>query len=218
MEDNAMLIALVYLVVGFVAAFFGYRLIRIVVALAGFAIFAVAALFLADALFVDTQTEQAINLIETADRLANESTIGGIIATLVLGIIGAFLANLFYRFGIALFGALAASYTAFALLLTVEDISDTALLGGVIFAFFTGGLLALHIERRVIILSTAIIGAFLMLLGGLAVIDTNDIATDRPFGDTTIDLNNGLVMAGIWVMLTVISAFVQFRGADFEYD
>lgn len=218
MEENAVLVAAAYIAGGFVTAFFGYRLLRLLIALAGFVGAIGVALFFADITFIETDAERAIDLVQTLDEIAAESAIVGVLVTLFIGFIGAVVLSAFYRVGVAVLGGLAAGYIAFALAVGNPDIDDTTLLGIVMFASLLGALLALRVERQVIVYSTALIGSFFMVVGGLGLLDANEISTTRPLGDTEIELTNGLILFAIWMGLAVFGAYRQLDDAELRYD
>lgn len=218
MEENEILVAVAFLGGGFVTAFYGYRLLRLLIAVAGFVGAIGVALTFADIAFIETNAENALDLARTLDEIAAESAIIGIIVTLFIGFIGAVLLSAFYRVGIAVVGGFGAAYVAFALLVENPDVTEQGLLGAVLFAFLLGGLLALRVERYVIIYSTALLGSFFMVVGGLGLLDANEITTTRPLGDSEIDLTNGLVLFAVWMLLAIFAAYRQMDDAELRYD
>jgi MFS family permease len=218
MEDNQILVAGAYLAGGFIVAFYGYRLLRLLIALAGFVAAIGIALFFADITFIETEAERAVDLAQTLDEIAAESAIIGVIVTLFIGFIGAVVLSIFYKVGVALLGSLAAGYIAFAILVNQPDMNETTLLGVVLFAAILGALMAVRIERHVIVYSTALIGGFFIVAGGLSILDANDISTTRPLGDSEIDLTNGLILFVAWILIAIFGAYRQLDDAELRYD
>jgi len=134
-------VAIILLGGGIVACFFGYRLLRTLLALYGFAAGAALA-------------------IPFVDGLPTWSAVGLAIG---LGCLGAALALVAYLAGVALIGA---GLGAVVLNLAYRDAEPAAWL--VLVACLTGALLAVAIRRYVLIAATSFGGAWTTLVGGLA--------------------------------------------------
>ena len=137
--------AIVLLLGGAVACFAGYRLFRVVLAIYGFIFGAMLA----------------------SSVMGISNHLGMLIAALVGGILGAVLFTFAYYVSIGLIGA-----GMGALLLSVvwkyakhSDAPSVA----IIIASVAGAVIAMALQRYVIIISTAFSGAWTMLIGGLAI-------------------------------------------------
>jgi hypothetical protein len=136
--------AVVLMVGGFLACFFGYRLFKVVLALFGFIIGALAA----SSVFGATDTTPMV------------------IAALVGGIAGAALLLAAYFVGVALVGAGIGALVVNLIWMRVEGDPHPFI---VILFSVAGAVLATWLQRYVIILGTAFGGAWTLLVGGLAV-------------------------------------------------
>jgi hypothetical protein len=135
--------AVVLLVGGVVACFFGYRLFRIVLAIFGFIIGALAA-------------SSVFGVSDTGPMLA---------AALVGGVIGAAVLIAAYFVGVALVGA-GLGAAAANLLFTAADRDPHFLV--LVFSTIVGAAGAMYLQRYFIIVGTAFGGAWTLIVGGLA--------------------------------------------------
>lgn len=135
--------AIVLLVGGAVACFFGYRLFRIVLAIFGFILGAL----LASSIFGTSDTGPMIA------------------AALVGGLLGAAVLFAAYFVGVALMGAtLGAVLANFAFAAGDRDPHFLV----IVFAAVVGSVTAIYLQRYVIIVSTAFGGAWTMIVGAMA--------------------------------------------------
>jgi hypothetical protein len=137
-------VAIVLVLGGAVACFAGYRLFRVVLAIYGFILGAM--------------------LASSVMGISNQ--IGMIIAALVGGVIGALLFTFAYYVCIGLLGAGMGAF----LLHVVYDYAKHAEPStvAVIIASVAGAVIAMALQRYVIIVSTSFSGAWTMIVGGLA--------------------------------------------------
>jgi len=134
--------ALVLLVSGVVACFFGHRLFRVVLALFGFIIGALAA---------------SSVMGSSSSTMMLLGAIGG-------GLAGAGLLMAAYFVGVALVGA-ALGVTVANLAFAVQD-HDPGVLVVVLFAI-AGAVLSMYLQRYVVIVGTAFGGAWTLIVGGM---------------------------------------------------
>jgi Domain of unknown function (DUF4203) len=147
---------------GAVACFAGYRLFRIVLAIYG---------FIAGAMIASSM-------------MASSNTIGMLIAALVGGLVGSVLLFFAYFVGIALIGAglgVFIVHAAWARLSTGEPQWMIVLLFAAI-----GTVVALVLQRYVIIVSTAFSGAWTMIIGVLAFMTNRGILPRAAASDVWI--------------------------------
>jgi hypothetical protein len=137
--------AIVLLLGGIVACFFGYRLFRIVLAISGFIIGALAA-------------SSIFGMSDTGPML---------IAALVGGLAGATVLFLAYFVGVALSGATIGA--VLANIATTAGNQDPSFLV-VVFSAVIGAAAAMYLQRYFIIVGTSFGGAWTMLLGAMALI------------------------------------------------
>ena len=130
-------------------------------------------------------------------------TISMIIATLIGGISGAFALFFLFRVGIFSLGLLGATLIAHnALMDRPESWAPLAVLGlGVV-----GGLIALLVERPVMILTTSVLGSWLIVSGGTYFFSGSPEITDLTQA-FTIKEERGIVL-GCWLVLS----FAGFMG------
>lgn len=130
-------------------------------------------------------------------------TISMIVATLIGGISGAFALFFLFRVGVFSLGLLGATLIAHnAMMDRPESWAPLAVLGlGVI-----GGLIALLVERPVMILTTSVLGSWLIVSGGAYFFSGSPGITDLAQA-FTIKEERGIVL-GCWVVLS----FAGFMG------
>jgi len=137
--------AIVLLVGGTVACFFGYRLFRIVLAIFGFILGALA-------------TSSIFGVSDTAPMIA---------AAVVGGLVGAGILIAAYFVGVALIGA-GLGATAANLFFATSDRDPHFLL--VVFLSIAGATAAMYLQRYFIIVGTGFGGAWTMIVGALAAV------------------------------------------------
>jgi hypothetical protein len=135
--------ALVLLVGGIIACFFGYRLFRLVLAIFGFILGALA-------------SSSIFGMSETGPM---------IMAALVGGVVGAAILFAAYFVGVALIGAALGAMTAHVFF-AVGDTDPHAL--AVVFLAIAGSAAAMYLQRYFIIVGTGFAGAWTMIVGALA--------------------------------------------------
>jgi MFS family permease len=176
---------------GLLACFFGYRLFKVVLGVFGFIIGALA----------------ASSVFGAAD------TTPMVIAALVGGIAGAALLLAAYFVGVALVGAGAGALLVNLIWTQIDGDPHPAV---VILFSVAGAVVATWLQRYVIILATAFMGAWTMLLGGMAVMGDSGPLRAAAAGDIWVayPLNPAPGMQWIpwaWVALGAFGTLVQMR-------
>lgn len=182
-QDVALLAALV---VGVLYCFLGYRLIKLLIALTGFGLAALPAAML-------------------AAWVSQGNPIAAAIAGVIGGIAGAVFMFFIYRAGIFCLGLLGAALIAHHLLTaTALSWAPWAVLGlGVV-----GGLLALLIERPVITVATAALGAWILLVTAALLLMRSDVAESSTVQELTSHAS--LTILAVWTVLTIAGTTAQF--------
>jgi hypothetical protein len=164
--------AIVLLLGGAVACFAGYRLFRIVLAIYGFIFGAMLA----------------------SSVMGISNHFGMLIAALVGGILGAVLFTFAYYVSIGLIGAAMGAF----LLHVVWDYAKRSEPPSVavIIASVAGAVIAMALQRYVIIIATAFAGAWTMLVGGLAI-----------FGNRTAE--RAASTTNVWILYPFSPGFGQ---------
>ena len=191
--DNAQLAqisaAILSITLGSINCFVGYRFFRILLSIWGF--IAGAVLF----------GSIASNLDASALII--------VIAALLGGLGGVALVNLLFMVGVFLMGALmgASLVVAFTSLTNLQDVT---LLFLIVVAALIGGVLAVWLQRPLLVLATAITGALTMVAGVVVLL------TPQPIADAETVVNNlnqdaQFVAFAVWALLAVFGAFYQFR-------
>lgn len=214
MDENTVVVALIYVVVGALSCFYGYRFFRVMLALVGFAAGVLLTLALIDVFVIDTDADTIVSYAETIDELSAESSIVGFIVTVVIGLVAAILVQLFYKVGVFVLTAFVGAYITFALLSNNTQLNDDVRLFAILFMGGTVGVFAMRVERHVLVLSTAFVGAFLLVLAGYTLVAAQDTNLDQPFGDDAIGVSAGVVMLSAWLLLAIAGAYKQFDDAD----
>jgi len=190
MFESQRAFAIVSIIVGVIICFWGYRLFKAVLGIAGFIAGAVLFYYFG------------------AQYTAN--TVVLVILAIFGGLIGASLSMAFYYVGLFLLGALAgwqigfliATAVHFELVIVIPII--TAILAGVLACLF---------QKPVIIMATALIGAWSVVTGGFYFLGSGIIPTDLfrdPFMliDNLRDTNPVVVLA--WIILSLAGMIFQF--------
>ena len=174
------------LVVGILYCFLGYRLLKFIIALTGFALAALSATLI-------------------VAWLTHANPIAIIIAGVLGGIAGAVFMFFIYRAGIFCLGILGATLIAHHLLSATEiPGAPWVILGlGVV-----GGLLALLIERPVITVATAALGAWILLVTSALLLMQSDAADSATVQELTS--NASLAILATWTVLTIAGTAAQF--------
>jgi hypothetical protein len=181
--------AIVLLIGGIIACFFGYRLFRIVLSIFGFIIGALA----------------ASSIFGTSD------TGPMIIAALVGGVAGAVVLFLAYFVGVALVGA-GLGATIANLAFAAGDRAPSV--WAVILLAIVGAAAAMYLQRYFIIVGTSFGGAWTLLVGAMALIGDSTAMKAAASGDVWVayPLNPAPGQRWLpiaWIVLSLIGAAVQ---------
>ena len=175
------------LLAGFIVCFFGYRLVRFTLALAGFAV------------------GLALGLA-VAGLIHGVSQVFTIVIGIVCGILGALVATLLYKVGVFLLGAGAGVLVA-TIVVTATGWHYPMLVR--VIAAVLGGVLTLIIERPLVSILSALAGAWGIVLGAFRLLGwyrATDVTAKPP-------ANSG-VMIACWLALALIGAGVQLRSGE----
>lgn len=172
------------LVAGFVVCFFGYRLLRFTLGLAGFCV------------------GLALGLAG-AGLIPGISQVLTIIIGIVGGILGAVLATVLYKFGVFMLGAGAGILVAGVIVAATNW--HYPMLARVL-AAIVGGILTLILERPLVSILSALAGAWGVVLGAFVLSGLHHI----PAGARSPSANYGL-MIGCWLVLGLIGTGFQLR-------
>jgi len=173
---------------GVLYCFVGYRLFKLVLALTGFTIAGLVAAGL-------------------TGYLTEGNVLGMGIAFAVGGLCGAFALIFLYKVGVFLLGIAGALPLAFnALHGRDEAWAPWAIIGIVLVA----GILALLIERPVMTLATATLGAWLITFSGALLLLGADYETQLADPTQASWIQWGII--GAWTVLTLLGSIVQFNG------
>lgn len=178
----------VALVLGLVNCFFGYKLFRVMLVIYGFLLGAGAGVFLAGVL------------------LEGEGWIA-IAAAVVGGIVGAVLMSALYYVGVFVVGALAGAMFLGALGASL-DFSMPVL--AVIVGAIVTGIVAILLQRAVLIMATAFSGAWVAIMGGTALLEGSSFTLTNLRWVPPV-WQRSYVPLIIWLVLGIGGAVVQFR-------
>lgn len=181
--------AIVLLVGGIVACFFGYRLFRIVLAIFGFILGA----FLASSIF---------GMSDTGPML---------VAAAVGGLIGAAILFIAYFLGVALIGAGLGAFIA-NLAFAAGDAAPHYL--AVVFCSVAGAAAAMYLQRYFIIVGTGFGGAWTMIVGALALVGNRAAQAAAATGDVWVlypldPAPDQRWLPIVWIILGAIGTGVQ---------
>ena len=181
--------AIVLLIGGTVACFFGYRLFRLVLALSGFILGAL----LASSIFGMSDTGPMI------------------VAAVVGGLVGAGILFAAYFVGVALIGAGLGAVTA-NVVMAAGDGDPHFLV--VVFFSIAGAAASMYLQRYFIIVGTACGGAWTMIVGGMALVGDQTAMAAAASGDVWVayPLNPAPGQQWVpiaWLALGAIGAAVQ---------
>ena len=166
--------AAVLLIGGIVACFFGYRLFRIVLALFGFILGALAA----------------------SSLMAASNTTAIVVAALVGGLIGAGILFTAYFVGVALVGAGLGAFVA-NLLFSASGQSPHFLV--VVLCAIAGAAAAMYLQRYFIIVGTGFGGAWTILVGLLALLGDKRAMAAAATGDVWVVYPMDPAPGQVWV-------------------
>lgn len=181
--------AIVLVMGGVIACFFGYRLFKVVLAIFGAILGALAA----------------------SSVLGVSDTTGMIVAAVVGGLVGAVLLLAAYFVGVALVGA--GIGALLANLIWTQIAGDPHPIVVILFSV-AGALIATWLQRYVIILGTAFGGAWTMLVGGLALAGDGTALAAAAAGDVWVayplnPLPGAQWVVWAWVGLGLAGTLVQ---------
>jgi hypothetical protein len=148
------LFAVVLILVGAVTCFAGYRWFRIVLALLGF----------------------ILGALMSSSVMGISNTAGMVIAALVGGLVGAAILLFAYFVGIALVGAVVGALIVTPVLWAAFGSGDPPWQMVVALAM-AGAIGAMFVQRHVIIVTTALVGALTVILGIVAAVDRGAVAS-----------------------------------------
>ena len=174
------------LIAGFVVCFFGYRLTRITLGLAGFCI------------------GLALGLAG-AGLVPGISQVFTIIIGIVCGILGAVLATVLYKLGVFLLGAGAGVLVAGVVVAATGW--DYPMLARVL-AAIVGGILTLILEKPLVSILSALAGGWGIVLGTFMLAGLYHVSA----GAKSPPANYGLMIV-CWLVLGLLGAGVQLRSA-----
>jgi len=172
------------LTAGFLVCFFGYRLLRFTLGLAGFGVGLALGLLIA-------------GLIPGASQALT------IILGIVLGILGAILAAVLYKFGVFLLGVGAGALIAGVVVAATGW--HYPMIARVL-AAVAGGVLTLVLERSLISILSALAGAWGIVLGAFRLLGWHLVNT----GSRNPPANYGVMMA-CWLILGLVGIGIQLR-------
>jgi hypothetical protein len=146
--------ALLLVVGGIIACFAGYRLFRTVLAIYGFILGALMA----------------------SSMMGSTNTMGMILAAIVGGIAGAVILTFAYFVGIALIGAGLGALLAHVAWTTFQPTDPPAFV--IIMLAILGAIGAMVLQRYIIVVGTALVGAWTLIVGTLALMADRGAARD----------------------------------------
>jgi hypothetical protein len=181
--------AVVFAAGGLLACFFGYRLFRIVLGIYGF----------------------ILGAMVTTSLIGEAGTWTLVLAIVVGGLVGAVLMIVAYFLGVGLIGAgLAVLALHWIWLIVGGDPPNWV----VVLTAVLGALLALNVQRYVVIFGTALAGAWTLLIGGMAVAGNPTAARAAEAGEIWVVYPFGPAdgpwwMLPAWLALAFAGALVQ---------
>jgi hypothetical protein len=172
------------LIAGFVVCFFGYRLLRLTLGLAGFGV----GLALGSAI---------------AGLIPGPSQVLTIVIAVVCGILGAVLATVLYKVGVFLLGAGAGALIAGVIVAATGW--HYPMIARVL-AAIAGGILTLILERPLVSILSAFAGAWGIVLGAFRLFGWHHVSA----GSHKPPANYG-VMIACWLVIALIGVGIQLR-------
>ncbi len=190
MFESQRAFAIFSIIVGVIVCFWGYRLFKAVLGIAGFIAGAV--------LFYHFGAQYTANMVVL------------VILAIFGGLIGASLSIAFYYVGLFLLGALAGWQLGFliAMAINIEFVIIIPIIAAIL-----AGFLACFFQKPVIIIATALIGAWSVVTGGFYFFGTGIIPTDLfsdPFMlvESLRETNPVVILA--WIVLSIAGMIFQF--------
>jgi hypothetical protein len=181
--------AIVLLLGGTVACFFGYRMFRLVLAIFGFIFGAFAA----------------------SSLVAPSDTTGMLLAAAIGGLAGAGILFAAYFVGVALFGAAIGAVVA-NLAFSASGREPHFLV--IAFCAVAGAVMSMYLQRYVIIIGTGFVGAWTMIVGAMALVGDRTALAAAASGDVWVayplDPAPGRRWVPIaWIVLSLVGTGVQ---------
>ncbi|MBN1351382.1 DUF4203 domain-containing protein [candidate division KSB1 bacterium] len=184
--------ALIFILAGVLNAIAGYRLFRILLAIWGF----ILGFALVSAIF---------------SYLALENDYTTFIGSLIGGILGAVALYSFYKIGVFIIGAFL-GYLFVNFLVSAGSVEANAIISIIVGCIF--GILALALERPMIILSTAFAGSWQIVVGGAFYLGTEFEILKYFSNPSLIKYNQDLFfwwMLVVWIVLGIVGTAIQFK-------
>jgi hypothetical protein len=188
MQGNVTLIALGAIALGIVQCLFGYRIFRVILGITGFILGGLIAGYL------------VFNL--------TESQLFALIAGILGGLIGAGLMAGLYVVGIFVIGAIFGGMAA-AALLSLGGNSPQAWV--VVILAIAGGVLAVILQKPMIVIATSFLGAWLAVTGIAAIAGSIVIEAPRELLGS-LSAASTVWLIG-WFVLGIVGVFFQYRRA-----
>ena len=154
--------AILLVVGGAIACFAGYRLFRTVLAIYGFILGALMA----------------------SSMMGSTNTVGMVLAAMVGGIVGAIVLTFAYFVGIALIGAGLGALVAHVAWTQFRPTDPPAVV--IIVLAILGAIGAMVLQRYIIIVGTALVGAWTLILGVTALMTNRAVVRGSPAGNAWI--------------------------------
>lgn len=187
LRDYSVPVSVVALLVGLANCFLGYRIFRFVLGLVGFILGAAAGAMI-------------------GGYIGDGGELATIIGALVGGFIGAVLLVVLYFLGVFLFGAAVGAMLVGVIGSSLGyDMPVVAVIVGAVIL----GIVAVALQRVVIILGTALSGSWTAVVGGYALIQHQSLEIDQFW--TSVPWEEPLVPIIVWLVLALAGAVVQFR-------
>ncbi len=194
MFESQQAFAIFSIIAGVIVCFWGYRLFKVVLGIAGFIAGAT--------LFYHFGAHYTANMIVL------------VILAVFGGMIGASLSMAFYYVGLFLLGALAGWQIGFlaATVINIELVIIIPIVAAVI-----AGILACFFQKPIIIAATALIGAWSVVTGGFYFFGTGIIPTDLfrdPFMLVESLRETNPVVVFAWIVLSIAGMIFQFSSRE----
>lgn len=173
---------------GLLICFFGYRIFRLVLAIAGFII---GASFVAGVAYTLTNGNDLIVIL---------------IAALAGGIISALVLIFLYSAGVFILGALF-GIILFSGVLVISNINTNPFL--YIVPALMGGVMAIFLQKFTVVLITSFIGAWVAVIGALYVINTDFNPFTPEFINNISEIETYRIVLS-WIALSVLGFIVQY--------
>lgn len=191
-EGAAAGFSFIYIILGLVTCFWGYRIFRIVLGIVGF----ITGAYIAG--YLTSRFTGGLGIMTLIAGLAGGLILGSVFVTL-------------YMAGVFILGATAGWLFGF-ILTNAADRSLHIIL--FIILALSGGILAVLFQRMIVIVSTAMIGAWYMVAGGFALMGSGytPMAMFEEPGSLIVFADGpGLVILICWFALALSGVFFQYR-------